>query len=44
MTVYLDEDEWNKGNSVMDISLRQENWKDGYNIVDDLDKFNIEIE
>ena len=44
MMVYLNEDEWDKGNSVMEISLRQENWKDGYNIVDDLEKFKLEID
>ena len=43
MTVYLNEAELEKSNAVMEISLKQEDWKDGYNIVENLDKFEMEI-
>lgn len=43
MIVYLDEESWEQSKSVMHISLRQDDWKDGYNIVENPDEFRLEI-
>lgn len=44
MTVYLNEKDWKNHTSVMSVSLRQQNILDGFNIVDNLDKFQMEIQ
>ena len=45
MTVYLNENDWKSHNDpFMKVTFRQENAVDGYNIVEDYDKFQLAIE
>lgn len=44
MTVYLNEKDWQNHNSVMRISLTQHNILDNYNIVEHIDKFQLELQ
>lgn len=43
MTVYLTERDWKNSNVYMTVSLRQENWEAGNNIVENYDKFQMKI-
>lgn len=44
MTVYLNEDDWQNHISVMCVSLTQQNILDNFNIVENLDKFEMKIQ
>ena len=44
MTVYLNENDWKSRNDpFMKVTFRQENAVDGYNIVEDYDKFQLQV-
>ena len=43
MTVYLTEKDREKNNVCMTVSLRQENWEAGKNIIEHYDEFKLEI-
>lgn len=44
MTVYLNEEDWQNHNSVMRVSLTQQNILDNFNIVEHLDRFQLKVQ
>lgn len=44
MTVYLNEEDWQNHNSIMRVSLTQQNVLDNFNIVEHLDKFQMKLQ
>lgn len=43
LTVYLSDKDWKKNKVYMTVSLRQENWEVGNNIVENYDRYKLTI-